>query len=127
MIAQRRYEVVRPVIRKRRKKASLIRLILRDQMARVIILAVVAVLVGSVYVSAYSRFTSKGYLRGELLSTLSDLRKENESLRLDLETMKQPECIEEFAMAGGMEQSKEMAYIESDRQPRLAENPERIR
>lgn len=124
MLAQRRYEEVRPTVRKykRRKKISIVRSLLSNPMACVVIAAAVFCMLISTYVSVYAGYTEKGRSRAALLSNLNDVKKDNEKLKLSLEQLRQPERIEEFAVASGMKQCQQTAYLERMDRPRVAQN-----
>ena len=125
MLAQRRH-VAFPVAcrpRKRRRR-SLLRMLVRSRMACVLLLAVAISFVLSVYVGAYARATENGYHKSELLGRLRAVTVENESLRLKLDGLRKPDDIEAFAVANGMAQGSKMAYLESTHQPRVARNVE---
>lgn len=109
---------------RRRRRTNLLHALLHNRMACVLILALAVTSMLSVYVGAYARATEMGYHRAELLSRLKTFRLENESLRLKLETMRQPDSIAEFAIANGMEQGENMAYLKLTDQPRVAQNVE---
>lgn len=125
MIVQRRYEAVRPApvrARRRSKRVNLLRVLLCNRMVCVLLLALVVSSVLSVYVGAYATATETGYRRSDLVSQLKSLRLENEMLRLKLEQARQPSRIAEFALASGMEQSKDMVYLRTNEQPKIAQN-----
>lgn len=124
MLAQRRYEAVRPAARRlrKRRRTNLLRALIRNRMACVLMLALAVSFILSVYVSAYARAMETGYHRTELLSRLKVLRQENESLRLKLEALRQPDNIAEFAIANAMEPSTDIAYLTPTTQPHVARN-----
>lgn len=125
MLAQRRYETVKPIVRKprRQRRKNLLRGLIGSQMACALILAVAVTFVFCVYVSAYARVTSSGYEKGRMLSHLKSVNMENESMRLTLETLQQPERIEAFAVENGMQQAgSRIAYIKPASHPSLARN-----
>jgi cell division protein FtsL len=123
MLAEKRYEareaVYRPV---RRKNPGLLHAVKRSQMARVLIIAAGALLLVIPYVSAYANATQIGYDRAALTARLSRLKTENQMLRLQQDSLRQPQNIEAFAVASGMEQSRQMAFIKTDEQPNVAQN-----
>lgn len=94
-------------------------------MACVLLLAVGALLLLIPYAGVYARATEQNYLKVDLLSQVRDLRMENESLRLRLESLRQPDEIAAFALENGMEQSTRLAYLKSVGQPNLARNTAR--
>jgi cell division protein FtsL len=124
LLAQRRYEVVRPVSARprKRRRVGFLRALIRNRMACVLLLALAASFILSVYVGAYARATETGYHRGELLAQLKSLRLENERFRLQLEELRQPDRIAEFALASGMEQGRAMVYLRPVEQPSIARN-----
>lgn len=129
MIAQRKHEVIRPVVsvRPRVRKArrtNLLRALMQNRMACVIMLAMAVSFVLSVYVSAYATATETGYHKGELMSQLKSLRLENEMLRLKLEETRQPDQIAAFAFANGMEQGTKMVYLAPNEQQNIARSLE---
>lgn len=126
MVAQSRRELMRPLARRRKRRTgtNLLRGLIRNQMACVLLLAVAVLLLLIPYASAYARVTQKGYHRAELLTRLRDMRLENESLRLRLEGLRQPERIAVFALANGMEHGESVAYLRPTNRPRLAQNTE---
>ena len=77
------------------------------------------------YASAYARVTQKGYHKADLMTQLRYVRLENESLRLRLEKLRQPDNIAAFAIANGMAQGKTLAYLRLTDRPTLAQNAER--
>jgi hypothetical protein len=119
---------MRPVsVRPRAKKAkrtTLLRSLLGNQMARVIVVALVVTCILSVYVSAYARATETGYHRGDLMAQLKSLRLENETLRLRLDQARQPDQIAQFATENGMEQSTKMVYLAPRENQNVARNLE---
>jgi len=126
MLAQRSHEVARPVAFKprRRRRANLLHTLTHNRMACVLMLAAAVSFLLSVYVSAYARATENGYQRTGLLSHLRQVRLENESLRVQLEELRQPGEIAAFAARTGMEQGKRMAFLRPVKQPHVAQNTE---
>jgi len=126
MLAQRRYEAVRPAARRlrKRRRTNFLRALIRNRMACVLMLALAVSFILSVYVSAYATAMETGYHRTELLSRLKVLRQENESLRLKVEALRQPDNIAEFAIANAMEPSTDIAYLTATTQPHVARNLE---
>lgn len=124
MLAQNRLEFVRPLVSRprKRKHVNILRALMHNQMACILLLAVAVLLLLIPYASAYARVTQKGYHKADLLSHLRNVRLESESLRLDLEALRQPDRIAQFAVANGMEQSSKMAYLRPTGEPRLAQN-----
>jgi cell division protein FtsL len=96
--------------------------LLHDRMVRVLFAAAAVCLLMCVYTRAYDGFTQKGYQRANLMNNLVQIRKENERLRLELEMLRQPTRIENFARSNGMKPSEEMAFVRPAGQPRLAQN-----
>lgn len=126
MLAQKRYEVAKPtVVRpRRRRRVGLLRKVFCNRMVCVLLFALGALFVLSVYVGAYAKATETGYQRGELLTRLKAVKLENEQLRLKLEELRQPERIATFAVANGMEQGTSMMYIRAIEQSSIARNPD---
>ena len=127
MLAQRRLEVASPIAcrPRRRKRSSLLRMLVRSRMACVLLLAIAVSFVLSVYVSAYARATENGYHKSDLLAHLRVVTVENESLRLKLDDLRKSDCIEKFAVENGMAQGSRIAYLKPAYQPRMAQNIER--
>lgn len=127
VLAQRRIEAVRSIARqpRRRKRKSMFRLLIQNRMACVLLVAMVASFLLSVYVSAYAGVTQKGYQKGELLARLKDVQMEGAGLRFKLEGLRQPDHISAFALGKGMVQGEKMEYLRPHDQPRMAQNTER--
>ena len=126
MLAQRRHEIARAAAfrPRRRRRANLVHALTHNRMACVLMLAAAVSFLLGVYVSAYARATESGYERTELLSYLRQVRLENESLRLQLEGLRQPDEIAAFALESSMEQGKKMAFLRPVKQPHVAQNTE---
>ncbi len=126
MIAQKRQEVMRPVVvRPRARKAkrpNLLRAMIQNRMVCVIMLALAVSVMLSVYVTAYAKATETGYHRGDLITKLKDLRLENETLRLKLEQVRQPDEIAKYALANNMEQGTRMVYLAPNVEQKVARN-----
>ena len=127
MLAQRRYEEIRPTVTRprarRRKRTSIVKALVRNRMAGILAVAVVASVMLNVYASAYAKFTRVGYQRSDMMATLRTIEKDNEVLRLRLDQLRQPETIEAYAITSGMMPSQEMVYLKSTEiQPHLAQN-----
>ncbi len=124
MLAEKRYEVARHVDYrpKRRKKASIFGAMMRSQMACILAVAVAALLLLIPYVSAYAKATQKGYDKAALLSHLHKVKMVNETLRIKLDALRQPERIEEFAVASKMLQSQQIAYLRNAGHSNVAQN-----
>ena len=113
MLAQRKYEQTEPpaIVKKRRRRVSAFALVFKNPMVCVLVMAFVACLTATMYVSAYSGCNAKGCSRAKLAVELSRLKKENERLRLDLIVLSEPEVIEKFANEHNMMQRQETAYL----------------
>ncbi|HEY3297344.1 MAG TPA: hypothetical protein VGK34_01710 [Armatimonadota bacterium] len=122
MIAQRKYEEIRPIMaRKGKKKASVLRSFVANPMVCVLAVTMVVCLAASMYVGAYAGCTEKGRNRAKLMSDFTKLSKENEKLRMDVESLRQPEQIEAYAKATNMKVCQTTAYLPPIDQPRMAE------
>jgi len=113
MLAQRKFEttefeIVRP---KRRQRVTMTEILLKHRMGSFLGLTAVLIAVSSTYVGAYSRFMEKGYCKQALLTNLTQLKKENQKLRLTVEECRQADKIEAFASASGMKPSQQTAYL----------------
>jgi cell division protein FtsL len=126
MIAQKKYEVARPVVRrpKRRKRTNLLRGLINNQMVCVLLVAIAVLFMLIPYASAYAKVMEKGYHKADLMAGLSNMRLENEALRLRLESLREPDRIAQFATAIGMVSSEALAYLRPVSRPNLAQNPE---
>ena len=126
MLAQRKYEAARPIVRRQRKRrrANFLRALVCNRMACVLALALAVSFVLIVYVSAYARATQTGYERSDLLLQLKNIKQENQSLRFQKDGMRAPELIAGFAAANGMVPSERMAYLKPVEQPNVAQNTE---
>ena len=124
MLAQRKYEVARPMVRRqrRRRRANLLRTLICNRMVCVLALALAVSFMLIVYVSAYARATQTGYERDDLLVQLKNLRQENQSLKFQKDGKRAPEVIADFAIASGMQPSERMAYLRPVEQPNVAQN-----
>ena len=125
MLAQMKHEVVvRPIVRqpRGRKRKNLLRALFHNQMACILLLAVAVLFLLIPYASAYARVTEKGYQKTNLMSSLRELRLENESLRVSLEELRQPDRIAAFAAENGMEQGTTLAYLRPTSRPNLAKS-----
>jgi cell division protein FtsL len=123
MLAQKRYEAREAVCSpKRRRKPGLLHAVKRSHMARVLIIAMGALFLVIPYVSAYANATQKGYDRAALTMHLSRLKTDNQMLRLQLDSLRQPQNIEAYAAQSGMVQSSKMAFIRTVEQPSVAQN-----
>lgn len=126
MLAQRKCEVTRPIVRRqrRRRHANFLRALICNRMACVLALALAVSFILIVYVSAYARATQTGYERADLLLQLKNLRQENQSLRFQKDGMRAPELIADFATANSMVPGERMAYLKPVEQPNVAQNTE---
>lgn len=124
MMAQRKYEEAPKVVRKsrKRKRVNLLRMLIGNHMVCIVVLAVAVSFVLSVYVSAYARATENGYEKSRLQAHLKAVNMENESMKLILENLQQPERVESFAVEHGMQQGSRIAYIVPVKQPHVARN-----
>lgn len=125
MLAQRK-EVVRHTVgrTKSRHRRNLLAVLFGNRMLCVILLAVAVSFLLSVYVGAYARAMEKGYHKDDLKSHLRSVQLENESLRLQLDSLRRPDQIEAFAASNDMEQGSPMAYLRQDVRPNVARNIE---
>lgn len=125
MYAQRIVEEVRPPVAKprKRKKTSLFMAVIGNRMACVMVAAVVVCLAASIYLGACDSKMKMGYTRAELSSHLSNLRKDNQRLRIEVEKLRQQDRIEAFAVANGMQRPEQTAYLEPVETPSVAQNP----
>ena len=126
MPAERKYEVMRPIVKRQRKRrrANLLRALVCNRMACVLALALAVSFVLIIYVSAYAKATQTGYERADLLLQLKNLGLENQSLRFQKDGMRAPELIAGFAAANGMVPGERMAYLKPVEQPNVAKNTE---
>lgn len=124
MLAQRKYEAARPIVRRqrRRRRVNLLRAMICNRMVCVLALALAVSFLLTVYVSAYARATQTGYERGDLLRQLASVRQENQSLRFQKDGMRAPDMIAGFAAASGMVPGERMAYLKPVEQPSVAQN-----
>lgn len=113
------FETVRP---KKRQNVTMAGILLKHKMGSFLGLAAVTIAVSSTYVGAYSRFMEKGYCKQTLLTNLSQIKKENQKLRLNLEECRQADRIEAFAVANGMKPSQQTAYLGTTVHPHVALN-----
>lgn len=128
MYAQRLQEVGGSVSRpqRRRQRPGPFAAVFNSPIVCLILLASVLCFGSIVYISAYARVYEKGCRKADLVKHLNALRLDNEQLRLDVEKLRQPDRIASFALAGGMKQSEEMAYLKPVEHPAVAQNVERI-
>lgn len=124
MLAERKFEVARPILRKqkRHRRASILRTMICNRLVCVLALALAVSFLLVVYVSAYARATQTGYERVDLVLQLKNLRLETEALRLQKDGMRAPEIIAGFAATSGMEPGERMAYLKPVEQPNVARN-----
>lgn len=123
-MAQKKLEVRQHSAKKSagRKKKSLILRMFSNKMVGILLLASVICFVLTVYVGAYARVIEEGYHKGELLSQLRDLRIENEKLEVNLDNLRQPSRVAQFAQENGMLIGEKMVYLEAQVTPHLAQN-----
>ncbi len=124
MLAQKKLEVRQHSAKKaaERKKKSLILRIFANKMVGILLLASIICFVLTVYVGAYARVTEEGYHKGELLSQLRDLRIENEKLEVNLDNLRQPARVAQFAQENGMLAGEKMVYLDTQVESHLAQN-----
>jgi len=126
MLAQRKYEVVRPTVREQRRDRpfNLLGAMICNRMVCVLALGMAVSFLLTLYVSAYAKATQTGYERSDLLGELANIRQENQSLRFQKDGMRDPEVIAAFAAENGMVTGERMAYIRPVEQPNVARNSE---
>ncbi|MHB1000959.1 MAG: hypothetical protein ACYC27_17085 [Armatimonadota bacterium] len=127
MMAQNSYDIIRPVTgrSKSKRRTGFFNALFRNQIACILLVAVVVCLVANVYISAYAGVVEKGYEKADLTSHLKALRLQNERMRIKLDGLRQPDKISTFADKSKMKQSEEMAYLSPNYQPSVAQNTER--
>lgn len=127
MLAQDSYDAARPIRHKvvKKRKRSLFSVVVKSQIARILIVAAAACIIAKVYVGAYAGNQEKGYQKSDLSIRLRQIRLENDRLRLELDRLRQPDAITQFAISNGMKQSDEMAYLDPPNQPNIAQNTDR--
>lgn len=124
MLAQKKNDLAPSVIRrpKKGKRGGLLRWLVRNPMACVLLGAAVITMALSVYVGAYANATKSGYHKSALQVELKSLNMENAALQETLEKLRQPGWIDDYAAGSGMQQPSKMVYLEPSRRPTVAKN-----
>lgn len=124
MIAQNSYGIARPSSRhaRQRRKMKSITAFLRNPIVCILLVAGILCVIASVYISAYAVTNEKGNEKADLSIKLKAIRLENDRLRLELDRLRKPEKITEFATSQKMKQNEEMAYLSPTSQPKVAQN-----